>query len=124
MIKVCKYLQVTYLEEILREAFSHDAVKAIIIWTGSSIDGCDVMCMTNEKLENTPVGDLIDRLMKEWRTGDVEIVADSNGRADVSVFNGDYEVTVIDPAINASTRASFKVDKVSIPNKNIHLQVG
>ena len=111
------------MEEILRESFSHAAVKAIIIWTGASIDGCDVMCMTNEKLENTPVGDLIDRLMKEWRTGDVEIVADSNGRADVSVFNGDYEVNVVDPITNASTRISFKVDKVSIPNKNIHLQV-
>ncbi|XP_076907851.1 endo-1,4-beta-xylanase 5-like [Bidens hawaiensis] len=50
-------LQVIYLEEILRESFCHTSVKAIIIWTGASIDGCDVMCMTNEKLENTPVGD-------------------------------------------------------------------
>lgn len=116
-------LQVIYLEEILRESFSHAAVKAIIIWTGASIDGCDVMCMTNEKLENTPVGDLIDSLMKEWRTGNIERVADSDGSSEVSVFNGRYEVTVVDPKTNASTCVSFKVDKVSLPDKNVHLQI-
>ena len=62
--------------------------------------------------------------MEEWRTGNVETVADSNGRADVSVFNGNYEVTAVDPVTNASARVSVKVDKVSIPDKNIHLQVG
>nr|XP_043620240.1 endo-1,4-beta-xylanase 5-like isoform X2 [Erigeron canadensis] len=116
-------LQVIYLEEILRESFSHAAVKAIVIWTGSSIDGCDVMCMTNEKLENTPVGDLIDKLMVEWRTGSIKVVSDSNGSSQVSVFNGQYEVTVVDPVTNASTSVSFKVDKVSIPDKVIHLQI-
>lgn len=112
-----------YLEEILRESFSHAAVKAIIIWTGSSIDGCDVMCMTNEKLENTPVGDLIDRLMEEWRTGNIEVVSDGNGISQVSVFNGRYEVTAVDPVTNASTFNSFKVDKVSIPDKYVNLQI-
>ncbi|XP_071726240.1 endo-1,4-beta-xylanase 5-like [Rutidosis leptorrhynchoides] len=116
-------LQVIYLEEILRESFSHAAVKTIIIWTGSSIDGCDVMCMTNEKLENTPVGDLIDKLMLEWRTGNIQVISDSNGTARVSVFNGQYEVTVVDPITNASTCTSFKVDKVSVPGGNVHIQI-
>ncbi|XP_022036433.1 endo-1,4-beta-xylanase 5-like isoform X1 [Helianthus annuus] len=116
-------LQVIYLEEILRESFCHAAVKAIVIWTGASIDGCDVMCMTNEKLENTPVGDLIDRLMEEWKTGNIEVVSDSKGISRVSVFNGRYEVTVVDPVTDVSSSVTFKVDKVSIPDGNVHLQV-
>ncbi|KAJ0933544.1 putative endo-1,4-beta-xylanase [Helianthus annuus] len=116
-------LQVIYLEEILRESFCHAAVKAIVIWTGASIDGCDVMCMTNEKLENTPVGDLIDRLMEEWRTGNIEVVSDNKGISRVSVFNGRYEVTVVDPVTDVSSSVTFKVDKVSIPDGNVHLQV-
>ncbi|KAJ0759506.1 putative endo-1,4-beta-xylanase [Helianthus annuus] len=109
--------------EILRESFCHAAVKAIVIWTGASIDGCDVMCMTNEKLENTPVGDLIDRLMEEWKTGNIEVVSDSKGISRVSVFNGRYEVTVVDPVTDVSSSVTFKVDKVSIPDGNVHLQV-
>ncbi|KAL7591272.1 endo-1,4-beta-xylanase 5-like [Lactuca sativa] len=116
-------LQVIYLEEILRESFSHEAVKAMIIWTGASIDGCDVMCMADENLVNTPIGDLIDGLMEEWRTGEIEAMADFNGSCQVSVFNGGYEVKVVDPVSNASSRVSLKVDKVSIPDKMVHVQI-
>ena len=120
-LKNSSELQVIYLEEILRESFSHEAVKAMIIWTGASIDGCDVMCMTDENLVNTPIGDLIDGLMEEWRTGEIEVVADLNGISEVSVFNGGYEVKVVDPVSNGSSCVSFKVDKVS--NKNVHVQI-
>ncbi|KAD5318384.1 hypothetical protein R6Q59_033640 [Mikania micrantha] len=116
-------LQVIYLEEILRESFSHAWVKAMIIWTGASIDGCDVMCMTNERLENTAVGDLIDRLMEEWKTGKIEVVSDSKGMSKVCVFNGEYEVSVVDPVTNASSRVRLKVDRVSIPDEKVSLQV-
>ncbi|GJU12240.1 retrovirus-related pol polyprotein from transposon TNT 1-94 [Tanacetum coccineum] len=44
--------------------------------TGASIDGYALMCMTNEKLENTPVGYLINMLMEERRTGNIVTVAD------------------------------------------------
>ncbi|CAH1450462.1 unnamed protein product [Lactuca virosa] len=114
-------LQVIYLEEILRESFSHEAVKAMIIWTGASIDGCDVMCMADENLVNTPIGDLIDGLMEEWRTGEIEAMADFNGSCQVSVFNGGYEVKVVDPVSNASSCVSLKVD--SIPDKMVHVQI-
>ncbi|KAK9050278.1 hypothetical protein SSX86_030249 [Deinandra increscens subsp. villosa] len=118
-------LQAIYLEEILRESFCHASVKAIVIWTGASIDGCDVMCMTNEKLENTQVGDVIDGLMEEWRTGEIVVVSDGNGRSQVSVFNGRYEVTAVEPVTNVSSRViTLKVDKVSLPaDKKVHLQI-
>lgn len=116
-------LQVYCLEEILREHFTHAAVKGVIIWTGSAIDGCDVMCMTDENLNNTPVGDLIDTLMTEWRTGTLELVANGKGSSRASLFHGQYEATVVDPVTNASTTLNFKVDNINVPNKVVHVQI-
>ncbi|WMV51605.1 hypothetical protein MTR67_044990 [Solanum verrucosum] len=62
--------QAVYLEQILREAFSHPSVNGIMLWSALGRGGCYQMCLTDDKFQNLPTGDLIDQLLlKEWKTG-------------------------------------------------------
>ncbi|KAK3011920.1 hypothetical protein RJ639_010498 [Escallonia herrerae] len=115
--------QVQYLEEILREGNSHPAVQGIVIWSGPAIDGCDVMCLTDYNYKNTPTGDLVDKLIREWKSGNQEITADSEGFFDISLFHGEYIATVTDPETNSSTSIRFDVAK-NIPSETVHIRIG
>ncbi|KAG5581962.1 hypothetical protein H5410_052589 [Solanum commersonii] len=54
--------QAVYLEQILREAFSHPSVNGIMLWSALGRGGCYQMCLTDDKFQNLPTGDLIDQL--------------------------------------------------------------
>ncbi|KAK9286877.1 hypothetical protein L1049_015283 [Liquidambar formosana] len=114
--------QAQYLEEILREGYSHPAVQGMVLWSGPAVDGCSVMCLTDEKFENTPIGDVVDKLIGEWRSGTLEIAADNIGSFETSLFHGDYDLTAIHPVTNSSIALSFKV-AVDHPQETVHVQI-
>ncbi|KAK4284473.1 hypothetical protein QN277_001301 [Acacia crassicarpa] len=58
--------QAEYLEEILREAYSHPSVEGIVMWTAWRPEGCYRMCLTDNNFNNLPTGDVVDKLLQEW----------------------------------------------------------
>ena len=87
-------LQAMYLEEVLREGFSHPSVNGIMLWTALHPNGCYQMCLTDNNFRNLPAGDVVDKLLKEWQTG-VEVgQTDEHGAYSFYGFLGEYEATV------------------------------
>ncbi|GAB2268132.1 hypothetical protein Dimus_003111 [Dionaea muscipula] len=108
--------QAQYLEDVLREGYSHPAVEGIVIWPSSPFSECK-MCLTDVYFHNSPNGDVVDKLIDEWRSKPAEIrINNSKGVYEVSVFNGDYEVTIMKPGTNSSTIFHVKVTKDNIDN--------
>ncbi|CAN4084762.1 unnamed protein product [Withania somnifera] len=88
--------QALYLEQILREAFSHPSVNGIMLWTARSIGGCYQTCLTDEKFHNLPTGDVVDQLLlKEWKTGTKRGKANEFGSYNFRGFLGEYKVSVV-----------------------------
>lgn len=73
------------LEKVLWEVSSHPAVKGIVLWAGwkhtgcnktcledknfnKLAKGCDRMCFMDNNFKNLPLSDVVDRLMKDWRS--------------------------------------------------------
>lgn len=101
--------QAAYLERVLREGFAHPGVSGIIIWAAISPNGaCWQMCLTDKNFKNTPAGDVVDKLLKEWHTGKVTGKTDNNGSFSFSGFLGDYRVRVEHPS------KKFKTTTVSL----------
>ncbi|XP_057493837.1 endo-1,4-beta-xylanase 5-like [Actinidia eriantha] len=89
-----KETQAIYLEEVLREGFSHPSVNGIMLWTALHPNGCYQMCLTDNNFRNLPAGDVVDKLLKEWQTG-VEVgQTDEHGAYSFYGFLGEYEATV------------------------------
>ncbi|XP_055816124.1 endo-1,4-beta-xylanase 5-like isoform X1 [Solanum dulcamara] len=107
-VKPCSN-QAYYLEEIMREAFAHPAVKGMMIWIGWKPDRCNEMCLLNYKLENSPSGDVVDKLFAEWKTTNLTGVTDKEGSFEVKVFHGDYDVTVYNPNTGANVTKEVQV---------------
>ena len=105
------------MEDILREAYSHPAVKGIIIFGGPEVSGFDKLTLADKDFNNTQTGDVIDKLLKEWQQKSSEIqtnfTADSdNEEEEVSLLHGHYNVNVSHPWIaNLSTSFSLEVTK-------------
>ncbi|KAI5058245.1 hypothetical protein GOP47_0026415 [Adiantum capillus-veneris] len=78
-----------YLEDILREAFSHPAVEGIVMWTAWEPNGCYRMCLTDNNMANLATGDVVDALLREWQQ--VEILSHRGGaskwRGPIGVHN-------------------------------------
>ncbi|KAK4401856.1 2-carboxy-1,4-naphthoquinone phytyltransferase, chloroplastic [Sesamum angolense] len=108
--------QAAELEEVMREAFSHPAVEGIIVWGGWKPTGCNQTCLTDKNYEvlpkgcaemclidnnfkNLPAGDVVDKLINEWKTTNVTGVTDGDGVFEHKVFLGDYSVTYSHPLI-------------------------
>ncbi|XVE67137.1 hypothetical protein DITRI_Ditri08aG0136600 [Diplodiscus trichospermus] len=91
---VGKELQATYLEQVLREGFSHPSVNGIMLWTALHPKGCYEMCLTDENLNNLPAGDVVDNLLKEWQTREIEGQTDEHGSYSFYGFLGEYKVNV------------------------------
>ncbi|KAF1897401.1 hypothetical protein Lal_00035105 [Lupinus albus] len=89
-----KDAQAIYLEEVLREGFSHPSVNGIMLWTALHPEGCYEMCLTDKDFKNLPAGDVVDKLLDEWQTGLVEGVTDEHGSFSFYGFLGDYRITV------------------------------
>ncbi|KAG8364400.1 hypothetical protein BUALT_Bualt19G0124900 [Buddleja alternifolia] len=91
--KFSKEKQAIYLEEVLREGFSHSAINGIMLWTALRQGGCYQMCLTDDDFNNLPAGDTVDILLKEWQTGILEGQTDEHGSYSFFGFLGDYRVT-------------------------------
>ncbi|KAJ6905758.1 hypothetical protein NC652_023499 [Populus alba x Populus x berolinensis] len=100
--------QAQYFESILREGYSHPAVKGIIIFAGPEVAGFSVITLADKDFKNTPSGNVVDKLIAEWKTGTLKVVADSQGFAEASLFQGDYNLIVKHPVTNLLTRLRFK----------------
>ncbi|KAH9694758.1 GH10 domain-containing protein [Citrus sinensis] len=77
--KLDKETQAVYLEQVLREGFSHPSVNGIMLWTALHPNGCYQMCLTDNNLQNLPAGNIVDKLLKEWQTGEVTGHTDGHG---------------------------------------------
>ncbi|XP_068646486.1 endo-1,4-beta-xylanase 5-like [Aristolochia californica] len=86
--------QAVYLEEVLREGFSHPSVNGIMLWTALHPNGCYQMCLTDNNLNNLPAGDTVDKLLQEWGTGEEEGETDEHGNYSFEGFLGEYDVYV------------------------------
>ncbi|CAH9057155.1 unnamed protein product [Cuscuta europaea] len=86
--------QARYLEKVLREGFSHPGVDGIMLWTALDPKGCYQMCLTDNSLKNLPAGEVVDGLLKEWRTQSLEGETDEHGRYSFFGFLGEYKVRV------------------------------
>lgn len=87
-------LQAIYLEQVLREGFSHPAVDGIMLWTAIHPNGCYQMCLTDSNLQNLPAGDTVDKLLKEWETGEANGLTDDHGSYSFFAFLGEYRIRV------------------------------
>ncbi|XP_038903280.1 endo-1,4-beta-xylanase 5-like [Benincasa hispida] len=101
--------QAQYYEEVLREGYSHPAVKGIITFAGPESAGFTTLPLVDMNFKNTPAGDVVDKLLAEWKSPIFEITADDEGFVDASLFHGDYNVTVQHPRTNSSISVSIRV---------------
>ncbi|XP_061978777.1 endo-1,4-beta-xylanase 5-like isoform X2 [Populus nigra] len=92
--KFDKETQAIYLEQVLREGFSHPAVDGIMLWTAIHPNGCYQMCLTDSNLQNLPAGDTVDKLLKEWETGEANGLTDDHGSYSFFGFLGEYRIRV------------------------------
>ncbi|KAG9148150.1 hypothetical protein Leryth_014080 [Lithospermum erythrorhizon] len=85
--------QALYLEQVLREGFSHPAVNGIMLWSAMHVEGCYQMCLTDNEFRNLPTGDVVDKLLEEWQTGLVEGLTNERGSYSFYGFLGEYRIT-------------------------------
>lgn len=103
--------QAEYLEQILREGYCHHAVEGIIMFAGPASAGFNATTLVDKDFKNTPSGDVVDKLIDEWRTKPTETKADGEGYFEMSLFHGDYNITIKNPVTNCSTTLSYRVTK-------------
>ncbi|GAU14979.1 hypothetical protein TSUD_47740 [Trifolium subterraneum] len=109
-----------YLEEILREGYSHPAVQGIIMFAGPAQAGFVSKLLADANFENTPSGNVVDKLINEWGTGPKIAIADSKGIVDISLHHGDYDITITHPLtqyskkLNVSVRQGFSPDTIHV----------
>ncbi|EHA8591782.1 endo-1,4-beta-xylanase 5-like [Cocos nucifera] len=114
--------QANYLEQILREAYSHPAVNGIVLWGGWHQEGCQIMCLTDNNFKNLPTGDVVDKLIAEW-SGNVVGKTDADGFFEAQLFHGEYEMSISDPTVNSSSVQGLKVESGSPHEAIIQAQV-
>ncbi|CAL9071899.1 unnamed protein product, partial [Musa textilis] len=112
-----------YLEDILREAYSHPAVQGIVIWGARHPQGCWRMCLTDNNFKNLPAGDVVDKLISEWRTHDVAATTDADGLLRTELFHGEYKITIDHPSSNSTSMLSLTVDSASQSNNVLRVMI-
>ncbi|KAJ8530970.1 hypothetical protein K7X08_025701 [Anisodus acutangulus] len=116
-----KEMQAIYLEQVLREGFSHPGVDGIMMWSAIRRNKCYRMCLTDPDLNNLPTGDVVDKLLKEWDTGVVKGQTDEHGSYSFYGFLGEYKVTtsyggkVVDAAFSLSRSEETKHFSIQLP---------
>lgn len=101
--------QANYLEEIMREAYSHPAVQGIIVWSGWKPTGCSNMCLFDNNFKNLPAGDVVDKLIEEWKTKTVTGETDVDGVYEDHIFHGEYSVTVSSSLHNNNNNSTLEL---------------
>ncbi|CAN0920769.1 Endo-1,4-beta-xylanase 5-like [Linum grandiflorum] len=95
--------QAEYLEQVLREAYCHPGVKGIIMFSGPAAAGFNETTLVDMDFKNTAAGDVVDKLLYEWVSNTSIVESDAKGLVQVSLFHGDYSITVE----NTDTANSF-----------------
>lgn len=85
-----KFQQAIYLEQVIREGFSHPSVSGIMLWSALHPKGCYQMCLTDNNLQNLPAGDVVDDLLREWETNGLQGLTDDRGSFSFFGFLGEY----------------------------------
>ncbi|KAG6403631.1 hypothetical protein SASPL_135859 [Salvia splendens] len=88
-----KETQAIYLEEVVREGFSHPAVNGIVLWTAFRRGRCYQMCLTDGNFSNLATGEAVDKLMKEWSSDGLEGRSNEHGSYSFFAFLGEYKIT-------------------------------
>jgi hypothetical protein len=105
--------QVEYLEDVLREGYGHPNVEGIVMWAAWHEHGCYVMCLTDKDFNNLPAGNLVDKLIAEWKTHPEAATTDADGVAELDLVHGDYSFTVTHPSLESPTVHTLTVDASS-----------
>ncbi|CAL4933003.1 unnamed protein product [Urochloa decumbens] len=105
--------QVKYLEQVLREGFAHPNVDGIVMWAAWHASGCYVMCLTDNSFKNLPVGDLVDKLIAEWKTHRHVATTDGNGAVELDLPLGEYKFAVSHPTLKKDAIHTMTVDTSS-----------
>ncbi|KAG8650624.1 hypothetical protein MANES_07G059400v8 [Manihot esculenta] len=114
--------QAEYFEQVLREGHSHPGVEGIIMFAGPEIAGFNATTLADKDFKNTPAGDVVDKLINEWKATTAELTTDSEGSIEVSLFHGDYNITVKDPLSNSSTSWNYNLRKDD-KGGNVHILI-
>ncbi|KAJ6692387.1 GLYCOSYL HYDROLASE [Salix purpurea] len=114
--------QAEYLEQVLREGHSHPAVKGIIMFVGPANAGFNNTVLADKDFKNTPAGDVVDKLIDEWKFQTKEIKADGKGSIEIPLFHGDYNITIKDPVSSSLTAFSYKMTK-DVTRDTVHLRI-
>ncbi|KAJ4767411.1 hypothetical protein LUZ62_032690 [Rhynchospora pubera] len=109
------------LEQILREGYAHPAVKGIVMWASWTPKGCYRMCLTDNNFKNHPVGDTVDKLIKEWKTHALGTTS-KVGTFQTQLTHGDYEVKVNHLSGNLSTVHRITIDSMSHPELKVQIR--
>ncbi|EXB93634.1 hypothetical protein L484_018019 [Morus notabilis] len=106
----------------LYTGYSHPAVQGIIMFAGPKAAGFNVAILTDIYFRNTPAGDVVDKLIQEWSSEILETKTDSKGYIDVSLFYGDYDVSVKQPLTNTSPTMSLRITRDN-PQANVKVLI-
>lgn len=79
----------------MREAFSHPSVEGIIVWGGWSPTNYNQTCLEDKNYNRLPTN----RLLEEWRIGNLTGVTNQDGVVEQTVFLGEYSVWYSHPWI-------------------------
>ncbi|CAE6150566.1 unnamed protein product [Arabidopsis arenosa] len=112
--------QAIYLEQVLREGFSHQSVNGIMLWTALHPNGCYQMCLTDDKFRNLPAGDVVDQKLLEWKTREVKATTDDHGSFSFFGFLGEYRVGIIYQG--KTVNSSFSLSQ-GPETKHVRLQI-
>lgn len=97
------------MEEIMREAYSHPSVEGIIVWSGWKPTGCREMCLTDNQFKNLPAGDVVDKLIDEWKTKKLKGTTNDDGVFEHRIYKGAYVLTVKNPETGEIVRRTLDV---------------
>ncbi|KAM3390578.1 hypothetical protein ACQJBY_012275 [Aegilops geniculata] len=105
--------QAEYLEDVLREGYGHPNVEGMVLWAAWHKHGCWVMCLTDNNFTNLPTGNVVDKLIAEWKTHPVAATTDANGVAELELVHGEYKFTVTHPSLESPMAHTLTVDASS-----------
>uniref|UniRef100_A0ACD5VMQ9 Uncharacterized protein n=1 Tax=Avena sativa TaxID=4498 RepID=A0ACD5VMQ9_AVESA len=114
--------QVEYLEDVLREGYGHPNVEGIVMWAAWHKYGCWVMCLTDKDFNNLPAGNIVDKLIAEWKTHPEAATTDANGAAHLELVHGNFTLTLTHPSLQSPTVHTLTVDGSSSLEHAIGIQ--
>lgn len=93
------------------------------MFAGPAVAGFNETTLADKEFKTTPSGDVVDKLIAEWKFETMTLKTDKNGFIDVSLFHGDYDLLVKHPLnTNSSATLSLTVRKDE-PQASVHFQI-